>query len=83
MSTERQAGWEIVVGGRELKWPRNEITYEEVKAEWDRLRGDQPIIGDPPIMYKRHDGQTGILRPGGSVKVEDGFEIKIDPSHLS
>ena len=83
MNTERQERWEIVVGGRELKWSEDKISYEQAISEWNRLRGDQPTIGLPPIKYKRLDGETGTLRQGGSVKVEDGFEIKIDPSHLS
>ena len=83
MSNERKAGWEIVIGGREVKWPKNEITYEEVKWKWDELRPDQTIIDNPAIMYKRMDGDTGMLRPGETVKVEDGFEIKVDPSHLA
>ena len=83
MSNERKAGWQIVIGGREVKWPKNEITYEEVKSKWDELRADQAIIGDPPIMYKRENGETGMLRPMQTVKVEDGFEIKVDPSHLA
>lgn len=83
MSKERTAGWEIVIGGREVKWPKNEISYEEVKSKWDELRGDQTIIGNPPIKFKRENGETGLLRPNEKVKVEDGFEIIVEPSHLS
>ena len=83
MSNERAAGWEIIIGGREVKWPKNTISYEEVKSEWDKLRGDQTIIGNPPIKYKRVNGEIRMLRPNMTVKVEDGFEIIVDPSHLS
>ena len=80
---ERKAGFEIVIAGRSVKWPRNEIKYEEVKEEWDKLSPDRTIIGNPPIHSKRATGEKGILLPGESVKVEDGFSVRVDPSHLS
>ena len=29
------------------------------------------------------NGEKGIILPGETVKVEDGFTVKVDPSHLS
>lgn len=80
---ERKAGFEIVIAGRSVKWPRNEITYEEVKAEWDQLSPDRTIVGNPPIHYSRLNGEKGILLSGEEVKVEDGFTVQVDPTHLS
>ena len=78
-----QPRWDIVIGGREIKWEKNTISYSEAKETWDKLRENQQVIGDPPISFRRHNGEVGTLRTGDTVKVEDGFEIKIDPSHLS
>ena len=80
---ERVAGYEIVIAGRSVKWPRNEIKYEEIKEEWDKLSPDRTIVGDPAIHYSRVNGERGIILPGETVKVEDGFTVKIDPAHLS
>ena len=80
---ERKAGFEIVIAGRSVKWPRNEIKYEEVKEEWDKLSPDRTVVGDPPIHYKRENGEKGILLPGETVKIEDGFSVRVDPAHLS
>ena len=80
---ERKAGYEIVIAGRNVKWPRNEIKYEEIKEEWDKLSPDRTIKGNPPIHYTRENGEKGIILPGETVKVEDGFTVKVDPSHLS
>ena len=79
----RVAGYEIVIAGRSVKWPRNEIKYEEIKEEWDKLSPDRTIVGDPAIHYRRANGEKGIILPGETVKVEDGFTVKVDPSHLS
>ena len=80
---ERKAGFEIVIAGRSVKWPRTEITYEEIKAEWDKLSPDRTIVGNPAIHYSRENGEKGILLPGEKVKVEDGFSVQVDPAHLS
>ena len=80
---ERRAGYEIVIAGRSVKWPRNEIKYEEIKEEWDKLSPDRTIVGNPPVPYTRESGEKGIILPGETVKVEDGFTVKVDPSHLS
>lgn len=80
---DRKAGFEIVIAGRQVKWPRTEIKYEEAREEWDKLSPDRTIQGNPPIRYQRKNGEKGILLPGESVKVEDGFTVKVDPSHLS
>jgi hypothetical protein len=80
---ERIAGYEIVIAGRNVKWPRNEIKYEEIKEEWDKLSPDRTIVGDPAIRYSRVNGEKGIILPGETVKVEDGFSVQVDPSHLS
>ena len=80
---ERKAGYEIFIAGRNIKWPRNEIKYEEIKEEWDKLSPDRTVVGNPPIHYSREDGEKDIILPGETVKVEDGFSVKVDPAHLS
>ena len=80
---ERKAGYEIVIAGRSVKWPRNEIKYEEIKEEWDKLSPDRTIVGEPAIHYSRINGEKGIILPGEEVKVEDGFSVQVDPAHLS
>ena len=77
------AGCEVIIAGREVKWPRDSIKYEEVKEEWDKLSPDRTVVGDPPINYTRESGEMGILLPTESIKVEDGLSITVDPSHLS
>ena len=81
--TQNVAGYEIIIAGREIKWPRDSIKYEEVKEEWDKLSPDRTVVGNPPISYKRENGEEGILLPAESIKVEDGLSITVDPSHLS
>ena len=80
---ERKAGFEIVIAARSVKWPSNEITYEEIKEEWDKLSPDRTIVGNPPIHYERKNGEKDIILPKEKVKVEDGFVVKVDPAHLS
>lgn len=80
---ERKAGYEIFIAGRNVKWPQNEIKYEEIKEEWDKLSPDRTVVGNPPIHYSRENGEKDIILPGETVKVEDGFSVKVDPAHLS
>ena len=44
---------------------------------------DRTIVGDPAINYSRANGEKDVILPGETVKVEDGFTVKVDPSHLS
>ena len=74
---ERKAGYEIVIAGRSVKWPRNEIKYEEIKEEWDKLSPDRTILGNPPVHFTRENGEKGIILPGETFKVEDGFAVKV------
>jgi len=76
-------GYEIIIAGRAVKWPGETIKYEEVKEEWDKLSPDRTIVGDPPINYTPPGGRKEALLPTESVKVEDGLEFTVDPSHLS
>ena len=80
---KHNAGFDIVIAGRSVKWPRNEIKYEEIKEEWDKLSPDRTIVGEPAIHYSRDNGEKGIILPGETVKVDDGFSVKVDPAHLS
>ncbi len=75
---------QIVIAGREVKWDRATISYEEIVAEWNKLDPSREVQGHPGIDWKNeYAGGSGILYPGESVEVKDGLVITIDPSHLS
>ena len=65
---EHKAGFQIVIAGRSVKWPRNEIKYEEIKEEWDKLSPDRTIVGNPAIHYSR--GKRGKGHPLARRKCE-------------
>ena len=75
---------EIIVGGTPDKWVGPpEMTYEAACEEWQKVRENQEVAEGSPITWKTPSGESGVLRPGGTVKVEDGLELKVDPGHLS
>lgn len=79
-----QGPQEIVIAGREVKWDRARISYEEIVAEWNKLDPSRTIVGQPGIDWENdYAGGSGILYPGESVEVKDGLVITVDPSHLS
>ncbi|MYF98829.1 hypothetical protein F4212_06780 [Candidatus Poribacteria bacterium] len=79
-----QGPQQIIIAGREVKWDRETISYEEIVAEWNKLDPSRTVEGQPGIDWKNeYAGGSGILYPGESVKVQDGLVITIDPSHLS
>ena len=75
---------EIIIGGTPVKYVGPaEITYERVREEWSKARDGQIVNEGAPITWETESGETGILRPGGSVKAEDGLRFKVDSGHLS
>ena len=81
---ENEVRVDIIVGGTPDKWVGPpEMTYEEAREEWQKVRENQEVVEGSPITWKTPSGETGVLRPGRTVKVEDGLELKVDPGHLS
>ena len=79
-----QGPQQIVIAGREEKWDRATISYEEIVAEWNKLDPSREVEGQPGIDWKNdYVADSGILYPHESVDVKDGLVITIDPSHLS
>ena len=77
-------GHEIVIAGREVKWPKDTISYEQIVEEWNKLDPSRQVQGQPGIDWKYETGESGILYPGEEIeKVFDGLIITIDPAHLS
>lgn len=63
----------IVVEAVEHQWPKGDITYVEVVSLEDP---DYPL--HPERVYsvtfeRAHGNKTGVLSPGGSVKVKEGM----------
>ena len=61
---ERKAGFEIVIAGRSVKWPRNEIKYEEVKEEWDKLSRTERSSEIPQYTTQGQMGRRESSCPG-------------------
>lgn len=79
-----QGPQQIAIAGREIKWDRARISYEEIVTEWNKLDPSRAIEGQPGIDWRNdYAGGGGILYPGESVDVKDGLVITVDPSHLS
>ena len=75
---------EIVVSGRRVKIPGDQISYDDVVEIWNRENAPQEILGTPGIEYRNDAlGQSGILKPGESIGVKDGTSFKVDPQHVS
>lgn len=75
---------QIVIAGRQLKWNRKTISYEEIVAEWNKIDSSRSVQGQPGIDWRNEYVEgAGILYPGETVPVNDGLVITIDASHLS
>lgn len=75
---------DIIIGGTRTKYVGPvEMTYERAREEWSKARDGQEVTEGSPITWRTESGDSGILRPGGTVKVEDGLQLKVDPGHLS
>lgn len=63
----------IIVEATSYEWPKGEITYAEVVTLEDK---DFPQHQERvySVTYERaHGNKSGILPPGGSVKVKEGM----------
>jgi hypothetical protein len=74
---EREAGKDkavtIVVEAVEHQWPKGEITYAEVVTLEDPEYPQHPERVYSVTYERAHGNKTGVLSPGGSVKVKEGM----------
>ena len=63
----------IVVEAVEHQWPKGEITYTEVVTLEDPNYPQHPERVYSVTYERAHGNKTGVLPPGGSVKVKEGM----------
>lgn len=63
----------IVVEAVEHRWPKGEITYTEVVTLEDPDYPQHPERVYSVTYERAHGNKTGVLSPGGSVKVKEGM----------
>ena len=63
----------IVVEAVEHRWPKGEITYAEVVTLEDPNYPQHPERVYSVTYERAHVNKTGVLSPGGSVKVKEGM----------
>ena len=63
----------IIVEATAHKWPKDEITYAEVVTLEDPGYPQHPERVYSVTYERAHDNKTGVLSPGGSVKVKEGM----------
>ena len=75
---------ELNVGGVDDKYRGPlEMTYDDVIAEWNKVRANDVPQPGSPVEWRLPSGERGVLREGETIKAEDGLELSIDPGHLS
>lgn len=80
---ERENGFEIIVNGEKISWPKREITYDEVVNLAYPNRSKDPNIYYQ-IEYKYcHSNTGGTLEVGQSVKVKEGMVFNATPTNRS
>ena len=63
----------IIVEATAYEWPKDEITYTEVVTLEDPGFPQHPERVYSVTYERAHGNQTGVLSPGGSVKVKEGM----------
>lgn len=63
----------IIVEAVEHQWPKGEITYTEVVTLEDPDFPQHPERVYSVTYERAHGNKTGVLSPGGSVKVKEGM----------
>ena len=63
----------IVVEAVGHQWPKGEITYAEVVTLEDPDYPQHPERVYSVTYERAHGNKTGVLSPGGSVKVKEGM----------
>ncbi len=63
----------IIVEATSHEWPKDEITYAEVVTLEDPDFPQHPERVYSVTYERAHGNKSGVLSPGGSVKVKDGM----------
>lgn len=63
----------IIVEGTAHPWPKDEITYAAVVTLEDPQYPEHPERVYSVTYEKAHGNKTGMLSPGGTVKVKEGM----------
>lgn len=63
----------IVVEAVEHQWPKSDITYTDVVTLEDPVYPQHPERVYSVTYERAHGNKTGVLSPGGSVKVKEGM----------
>lgn len=63
----------IIVEATAHEWPKDEITYAEVVTLEDPSFPQHPERVYSVTYERAHGNKSGILSPGGSVKVKEGM----------
>jgi len=74
----------IIVEGTPHEWSKDEITYAEVVTLEVPEYAQHPEI-TYSVTYKKGHGNSpsGVLSPGGSVKVKEGMVFNVSPTGQS
>jgi hypothetical protein len=84
MSDKEKKNSTVIVNGRKLVTPKDEISYEEIVTF---IYPDFPKHPENnyAVTYKKGHGNSpeGILLPGKTVKVKDGMEFKVSETGQS
>lgn len=71
----------IIVNAREKKWPKEEITFDEVvELAFGSISADPNVVYS--VTYKMH-GKEGALVKGGSVIVLNGTIFNVTQTNKS
>ncbi|UCV23689.1 multiubiquitin domain-containing protein [Ferribacterium limneticum] len=73
MSEHPKKAVTIIVEATAHEWPKDEITYSEVVTLEDPDFPQHPERVYSVTYEKAHGNKSGVLSPGGSVKVKDGM----------
>lgn len=65
--------YSIIVEATAHEWPKDEITYVEVVTLEDPNFSQHPERVYSVTYERAHGNKSGVLPPGGSVKVKDGM----------
>ena len=60
------------------------MTFKEIVEIWNELHESEGlcIIGNPSIDYDNDAyDQSGVVLPGGLVRIKDGTRFNVDPYH--
>jgi len=78
---EHEKFFNIIVNAREKKWPKGQITFDEViELAFGSVSADPNVVYS--LTYKAH-GNEGTLVKGGSVDVVNGMIFNVTQANKS